>query len=121
MAEFLVSIPTFAENPQEIDLKSGQSAVFLGANGAGKTRLGVHIDRQAGGEHSHRIGAHRALNLNTKVASKSLESTTSDLLYSPVLVGKENRTVPLFSTAVFMNARGCLDNAEAINKPVGKL
>lgn len=81
MAEFHFTIPTFTGSPQEIDLKSGQSAVFLGANGAGKTRLGVHIDRLDGGQQSHRIGAHRALNLNTKVTSQSFESAISQLLY----------------------------------------
>ncbi len=92
MADFRIVIPTFSNTPQEVNLKSGQSAVFLGANGAGKTRLGVHIDRLERGERTHRIGAHRALNLNTKVASKSYESALNQLLYGaddPNLAGQK--------------------------------
>lgn len=40
--------------------------MIVGANGSGKTRLAVQIER-ANGEQVHRISAHRALNLNPAV------------------------------------------------------
>jgi len=41
--------------------------IFVGANGCGKTRLAVHIEDILS-DRGHRISAHRALNLNPRVA-----------------------------------------------------
>ncbi|MGY8605196.1 DUF4435 domain-containing protein [Gluconobacter cerinus] len=56
-------------------IKSGSSVVFIGANGAGKTRLGVHFERHfaKGTVETHRIAAHRSLKLNPNVVPPSLE------------------------------------------------
>lgn len=80
MVEFPIKIPSFEEQI-EFNVKEGQSIVFLGANGAGKTRLGAHIDKTLGRMSTHRIGAHRALNLNTKVATKNVETAFAELFY----------------------------------------
>lgn len=64
---FDLSIPTHNnDKPVEITIEQGTSAVFVGANGSGKTRLAVHIET-AVGERVHRISAHRALALNPGV------------------------------------------------------
>ncbi|MBD2836262.1 AAA family ATPase [Pseudomonas sp. JM0905a] len=60
-----LSIPT-NNNHLEVDLEQGTSAVFVGANGSGKTRLAIFIEA-LGGEQTHRISAHRALTLNPGV------------------------------------------------------
>lgn len=52
----------------EIDL--GTSMFFVGANGSGKTRLSVMIERNLG-VMCHRISAHRALSLNPHVSKIS--------------------------------------------------
>lgn len=52
------------ETPIAID--PGSSAIFVGANGSGKTRLAVFIE-EVMGETAHRISAHRALKLNPAV------------------------------------------------------
>lgn len=62
---FSFQIPALGQpTPIEIDL--GTSAIFVGANGAGKTRLAVFIE-DAVGEGAHRISAHRALTLDPRV------------------------------------------------------
>lgn len=49
-----------------IAIEPGSSAIFVGANGSGKTRLAVFIEETMG-ETAHRISAHRALMLNPAV------------------------------------------------------
>lgn len=64
---FSFSIPTRnAEAPFLIDINNGASAIFVGANGSGKTRLAVFIENTFALE-AHRISAHRALTLNPGV------------------------------------------------------
>ena len=63
---FIFDIPGLAE-PQPISLEAGSSLIFVGANGSGKTRLAVHIEKSLGLK-GHRISAHRALTLNPAVA-----------------------------------------------------
>lgn len=62
---FNLSIPTHSDTVV-ITIEQGASAVFVGANGSGKTRLAVYIET-AIGERVHRISAHRALALNPGV------------------------------------------------------
>ena len=54
----------------DITLDIGSSVFFVGANGSGKTRLAVQVER-AFNLQSHRISAHRALHLNPNVAKIS--------------------------------------------------
>jgi energy-coupling factor transporter ATP-binding protein EcfA2 len=63
---FQFSIPT-ADGNKEFTLESGESIIFVGANGGGKTRLAVYIEN-ALALRAHRISAHRALSLNPGVA-----------------------------------------------------
>ena len=77
-----VEIPLF-EGTKTIDVHAGSSVVFIGANGAGKTRLGVFIDHQL--SHSsievHRIGAHRSLRLDPNVVASNREQAENRLFY----------------------------------------
>lgn len=70
-------VPTQRE-PVIIDLNGGESVVFIGANGAGKTRLGIFIDQTVSntGKEVHRISAHRSLTLNPDITPPSLETAT---------------------------------------------
>jgi ABC-type lipoprotein export system ATPase subunit len=63
---FDVSIPTDGA-PFTVRIEPGESAIFVGANGGGKTRLAVQIESSFGLK-AHRISAHRALSLNPSVA-----------------------------------------------------
>ena len=50
----------------DVSVEPGASVIFVGANGGGKTRLAVIIERSLAGR-AHRISAHRALSLNPTV------------------------------------------------------
>jgi hypothetical protein len=72
-------IPT--ENGEiAVELELGASVLFVGANGAGKTRLSVQIEKSLG-VNAHRIAAHRALTLNPDVAKISEERALHGLRY----------------------------------------
>lgn len=66
---FTFEIPT-GQGPVSLDLEPGASIVFVGANGAGKTRIAVAIEKSLG-EIAHRIGAHRSLTMDMEVAKIS--------------------------------------------------
>lgn len=81
MLEVSVAVPTNAGS-LSIELKSGTSVVLIGANGSGKTRLGVFIDRSlSSGNEVHRIAAHRSLVLNPNVVPPNLELATRRLRF----------------------------------------
>lgn len=63
------NIPT-PNDPLALSIDPGNSVIIVGPNGGGKSRLAVHIENSVG-EVAHRISAHRALNLNPKVAKIS--------------------------------------------------
>lgn len=68
---FQFSIPTDSGS-LTISAEPGASVIVVGANGGGKTRLAVHIEKALGLK-GHRISAHRALTLNpsvTKITEK---------------------------------------------------
>ncbi|MDR3701871.1 MAG: AAA family ATPase, partial [Candidatus Sulfopaludibacter sp.] len=58
-----------------------QSVVITGANGSGKTRLGVWIEDNNPNRNVHRIAAQRALNLPDLVNPMPYERATSQLYY----------------------------------------
>src|SRR5690554_6300878 len=62
---FTLNVSTEA-GQEEIQIESGSSVVFVGANGTGKTRLATHIENTLD-LNAHRISAHRALSLNPSV------------------------------------------------------
>ena len=59
-------------------LDAGTTTTLCGANGSGKTRLAVHIEKQLNFT-AHRISAHRALSLNPHVAKISEEAALAGL------------------------------------------
>ncbi|MCW8207353.1 ABC transporter ATP-binding protein [Verminephrobacter aporrectodeae subsp. tuberculatae] len=71
-----LSIPVLSGQNIGINVRSGDSFVFIGPNGSGKTRLGVFIDstRSASGVNVHRIAAHRSLVLNPNVVPAGYEA-----------------------------------------------
>lgn len=79
-AEINVLTPS---GPIPIRVAAASSVVFIGANGAGKTRLGVFLDSglSSAGVEVHRIAAHRSLTLNPDVVPPSLEVATNRLFY----------------------------------------
>lgn len=77
---FAFDVPSFSQEPVAIELTSGSSTLFVGANGSGKTRLATEAERQLG-ERAHRISAHRSLSLNPGVAKISEQKALSGLRF----------------------------------------
>lgn len=70
----------------KVEIKHNGSVVIVGANGAGKSRLGAWIERNTDNNVIvHRISAQRALDLPEYAVVKSLEQSLNDLLW-----GNEN-------------------------------
>lgn len=55
-------------------LEAGETTIFVGANGSGKTRLAATLE-QIAGTSAHRIAAHRALTLNPGIPKISQEDS----------------------------------------------
>ena len=62
---FSITVPSSSEE-ETILVSAGESVVFVGANGSGKTRLASFIENELE-LNAHRISAHRALSLNPAV------------------------------------------------------
>lgn len=77
------SIPIAGGETKEFDLRPGTSVVFVGANGAGKTRLGVRLEKDIGqaGRAAHRIAAHRSLSFNDSIEMISYDRAEALLRY----------------------------------------
>jgi len=58
-----------------LKLSAGETTIFVGANGSGKTRLASWLEENAGGD-AHRVSAHRALTLNPSVPKVSQSQST---------------------------------------------
>ena len=58
-------------NEEKIETNAN-SIIFIGANGAGKSRLGAWIELQ-NPDKVHRIGAQRSLNFSDNIPLKSVE------------------------------------------------
>lgn len=68
------------ESAIQFVVEPGKSTVLVGANGCGKTRLAVELERQFG-ERAHRISAHRSLSFNPQVPKISQEYALKGLRY----------------------------------------
>jgi hypothetical protein len=77
-----IDVPTY-NGTTAVKLQAASSIVFIGANGAGKTRLGVFLDSRLSqtGTEVHRIAAHRSLNLNPTVVPSNFQAATNRLHY----------------------------------------
>lgn len=73
MAIATVEIPTIPNGTLPVVFEKGQSSVFIGANGSGKTRLGVHLERNIPENQVLRIAAHRSLTMEDRLTGISYE------------------------------------------------
>jgi hypothetical protein len=74
-----IHIPTPAGS-HIIELEPGRPVILLGANGTGKTRLGIYIDDHPGSGVSHRIAAQRSLELPDEVLSEAFDKALGSLV-----------------------------------------
>ena len=61
-----------------VSLDAGETTIFVGANGSGKTRLAATLE-QVAGINAHRISAHRALTLDPSIPKISQEDSRQAL------------------------------------------
>lgn len=73
-----IEVPTH-DGTIQIRMKPGRPVVLLGANGSGKSRLGIYIDELEETHPSHRIAAQRSLELPEAILSESYESAVGSL------------------------------------------
>lgn len=71
---------TGSSTPMSLSVESGRSIIIIGSNGAGKTRLGVHLENGLG-KAVHRIAAQKSLTLNDRVELISLERAENSLRF----------------------------------------
>jgi len=74
-----IKLPEKPNNDQEI-LNDPNTIVIIGANGSGKTRLGVWIEEQYI-EKTHRISAQKSLSMPEEVNTTSIEAAKKDFYY----------------------------------------
>jgi ABC-type lipoprotein export system ATPase subunit len=80
MKKFKITLPD--SNGNQTEIESNQSIIFIGANGSGKTRLGVWIDlKSPQNEKAHRISAQKILTMPDTATPVAINLAESDLLY----------------------------------------
>ena len=77
--EFTYWLPDEKGNRREYKT-TANSVILIGANGAGKSRLGAWIEQQKT-DVVHRIGAQRGLNFSDHIPLKSYEESEDLVLY----------------------------------------
>lgn len=79
--EFEVKLPNREGNADQEILNTSNNIVLIGANGSGKSRLGVWIEQQLQEDITvHRISAQKALNIPEYAQVKNLEEAEKELL-----------------------------------------
>lgn len=69
-------------NGQYVEIETAQSVLFIGANGAGKTRLGTWIELHSpNSQLVHRISAQKSLRFPDSATPKSIEQAKNSLLF----------------------------------------
>jgi ABC-type uncharacterized transport system ATPase subunit len=88
---FQLNIDRPGKSALSVTLETGRSMVIIGANGAGKTRLGVRIEELLNKKPVHRIAAQKSLALNDSINLISLERADSHLRTGYPEVGQGNK------------------------------
>ena len=73
-------LPPRSAGTPNVSFENVRSMVIVGANGSGKSRMGVQIEQLAGAN-AHRISAQRALSIPASVQPRAYEQAQCNLLY----------------------------------------
>ncbi len=84
MAEHKCLVPRIYGDRLSVELRGGETTIIVGANGSGKTRLGVFIESQIPAKLVHRIAAQKSLSLNDSINLISLEQAFSRLRFGHI-------------------------------------
>lgn len=97
LKSFKLTLPR-AEGTEELEVE--RSALFVGANGSGKTRLGSWIESNAAQpEKVYRISAQKSLSMPDATTPKSIDKAEKDLLFGYQDVEDERNSL-LYRTQV---------------------
>ena len=79
---FKIILPNKSGQQGQENIQTENNIILIGANGAGKTRLGVWIEQKLQEQITvHRISAQKALNIPDYATIKTLEQAEKELLY----------------------------------------
>lgn len=79
--------------PKNVIINNKQSITIVGANGSGKTRLSVWIEKNNTDKNVHRISAQKSLSMPESVRPSSMEKANEEFLYGGIANDKEwNKT-----------------------------
>jgi energy-coupling factor transporter ATP-binding protein EcfA2 len=76
-----ITIPRVSGSPFILTIQPGSSTVIIGANGAGKTRLGVYLERQFAHDKVQRLAAQKSLNFEDHLSLISYERAEKGLRF----------------------------------------
>jgi energy-coupling factor transporter ATP-binding protein EcfA2 len=83
-----ITVPLFEDGKSiEFNFIAGRSVVIVGANGAGKSRLGAHLEQIVGT--SHRISAQRSLQFTEDISLVDFDRAEKDLIYGHPTAGNK--------------------------------
>src|ERR1700693_756550 len=79
--EYTCDVPIFGGQIKKVSVGAGSSIMIVGANGSGKTRLGVHLEAQIPFQFVQRIAAQKSLTLSDELNIISVERADRSLRF----------------------------------------
>lgn len=76
-----ITLPQSPESVYDRHIQTETSIVFLGANGSGKTRLGVELEKSLDQKSVIRISAQKSLVMPSEISPTSIESARANLMF----------------------------------------
>jgi energy-coupling factor transporter ATP-binding protein EcfA2 len=90
LQNYKLSLPT--KDQGNVELETTSSILFVGANGAGKTRLGAWIEiNSPNAARVHRIAAQKSLAMPDTATPTAIDLAETDLLFGHSLHGRQNK------------------------------
>ncbi|MBY0008681.1 AAA family ATPase [Priestia aryabhattai] len=76
-----ITLPQSAMSDYDSEIQTETSLVFLGANGSGKTRLGVELEKSLDSKFVVRISAQKSLVMPSDVSPTNIEKARANLMF----------------------------------------
>jgi len=90
LSNYKISLPT--KDQGNVEIQTSNSLLFVGANGAGKTRLGTWIEFNSPEKSKvHRISAQKSLTMPDTTTPTSIDLAETDLLFGNPIHGRSNK------------------------------
>lgn len=90
LSNYKLTLPT--KDKGNVEIETSNSLLFVGANGAGKTRLGAWIEfNSPDAARVHRISAQKSLTMPDTSTPTALDLAETDLLFGHATHGRNNK------------------------------